>query len=90
MWKKWKIWDKVYEKSMLRAFARSRAKNRRFVGTEFVKTCDELVSSVSSIGSFVEKKSCSSTEELYPNGKSKKIAKYFTLFFSAAVVSRVS
>ena len=27
--------------------------------------------SVSSIGSFVEKKSCSSTEELYPNGKSK-------------------
>ena len=58
-------------------------KNRRFVNTEFVKTCDELVSSVSSIGSFVEKKSCSSTEELYPNGKSKKIAKYsVTYFFS--------
>ena len=54
-------------------------KNRIFVDTEFVKTCDELVSSVSSIGSFVEKKSCSSTEELYPNGKSKKMAKYFTL-----------
>ena len=60
-------------------------KNRRFVNTEFVKTCDELVSSVSSIGSFVEKKSCSSTEELYPNGKSKKTAKYsVTYFFSAA------
>ena len=27
MWKKWKIWDNVYKKSMLRAFARSRAKN---------------------------------------------------------------
>jgi hypothetical protein len=26
MWKKWKTWDKYYEKSMLRAFARSRAK----------------------------------------------------------------
>ena len=30
MWKKRKIWDKVYEKSMLRAFARSRAKNGNF------------------------------------------------------------
>ena len=26
MWKKWKFWDNVYKKSMLRAFARSRAK----------------------------------------------------------------
>ena len=29
MWKKWKIWDNVHEKSMLRAFARSRAKNEK-------------------------------------------------------------
>ena len=28
--------------------------------------------SVSSIGSFVEKRSCSSTEELYPNGQKSK------------------
>ena len=28
MWKKWKIWDNVYKKSMLRAFARSRAKKK--------------------------------------------------------------
>ena len=28
MWKKWKFWDNVYKKSMLRAFARSRAKKK--------------------------------------------------------------
>ena len=30
MWKKWKIWDNVYKKSMLRAFARSRAKKWKY------------------------------------------------------------
>ena len=28
MWKKWKIWTRDIKKSMLRAFARSRAKNQ--------------------------------------------------------------
>ena len=35
MWKKWKIWTRDIKKSMLRAFARSRAKKMMKNGLEF-------------------------------------------------------
>ncbi len=42
MWEKWKFWDKGYEKSMLRAFARSRAKNVFLLMNIFFSSQDML------------------------------------------------